>query len=312
MACLAVSCSGSSIWSTSDERGVHGPAQESFWSATSYATLHGELSPAGANLWDCRPTKAHPRPVVLVHGTWVDQYQSFAKLAPRLAEHGYCVFSLNLGKLENADYLMAKRYGAADIQRSAQELAAFVQRVKDRTKTEQVDLVGWSQGGVIIRSYLKYEGGASLQDPEQHQVKRVVTLGSPHRGTTLSGLASLVVWGGWLDYFPELIGPAGTQLVTGSPFLRALNEGGETYPGIEYTSIYTPFDAIVNPPENARLTASPGATVRNINVHEGCESDFSTHEALPFSERSIALTMRALDPDADLPVPCEIQIGSVL
>lgn len=313
LASFAIGCSEAAWWSPTDAKMTDAvaPVQGSFWAATSYASDHEDATPPGSNRWDCKLSAKHPRPVVLVHGTWVDQYQSFASLAPRLAEEGYCVFSLNLGRTVDAEFPMAKLYGTNDIHESAKELAGFVGQVKEKSGAGQVDLVGWSQGGIIIRTYLKYQGGANLKNPARNEVKRVVTLGSPHRGTTLSGLASLVAWGGLLDVFPEYIGPAGPQLVEGSPFLAKLNQGGETFAGIEYTSIYSPFDEIVNPSENARLEAVPGAVVHNIDVHEACDVDFSTHEALPYAKRSLALTLQALDPQGQHHVPCELQIASV-
>lgn len=287
------------------------PVQSNFWSATHYSTLYKDATPPGANRWDCQPSVKHPRPVILVHGTWVDQYQSFAALAPRLAKQGYCVFSLNLGKTQGANYALARLYGTNDIMASARELAEFVREVQSKTGAKKVDMVGWSQGGVIIRRYLKYEGGASRHDPSHNRVQRVVTLGSPHRGTSLSGLATFARWAGMLDWVPEYIGPAGPQLVSDSPFIRDLNEGGETFPGIEYTAIYSPYDEVVNPPEIARLQAQPGAIVHNVDVNEGCTLDFSTHEALPYAKRSLAFTLRALDPETPIEIPCELQLGSM-
>lgn len=287
------------------------PVQSNYWSATLYAVEHEDIEPPGANDWNCKPSLEHPRPVILIHGTWVDQYQSFAALAPLLSGHGYCVFSLNLGKTKGAQSLMAQRYGTNLIEHSAKELAAFVDRVSAATDSSKVDFVGWSQGGVIIRTYLKYEGGAHETDPRKHRVRRVVTMGAPHRGTTLSGVATLARWGGLLGLAPDLLGPAATQMIVGSDFLTALNTGGETYAGIEYTAIYSPFDEIVNPTENARLQAVAGATVHNINVNENCALDFSTHEALPYATRSLAFALNALDPDHASEVPCELQLGSV-
>ena len=49
----------------SDTRGV-GPEIRGFQAAFAYP--FPEAAPAGANDWACRPTAAHPRPVVLVHG----------------------------------------------------------------------------------------------------------------------------------------------------------------------------------------------------------------------------------------------------
>lgn len=310
---LALSCAGKTLLQSSGPPDARrGPVQTNYWSASLYEADHGQIEPLGSNDWNCKPSLVHPRPVILIHGTWVDQYQSFAALAPRLAEEGYCVFSLNLGKTKGAESVMAQRYGTNLIGQSAKELAGFVKRVLVATQSPQVDLLGWSQGGLIIRSYLKDEGGANPTDPTKHQVKRVVTLGAPHRGTTLSGVATLARWGGLLGMAPELLGPAAAQMVVGSEFLRGLNEGGETFPGIEYTAIYSPFDEIVNPAENASLQAVAGATVHNINVHEDCALDFSTHEALPYAKRSVAFALNALDPGASRKIPCELQVGSVL
>lgn len=309
---FALSCAGKTLLESNAPPDIQQtPVHTNFWSASHHASEHEDLVPAGANDWNCKPSLKHPRPVILIHGTWVDQYQSFAALAPTLAEQGYCVFSLNLGKTEGADSMMAQRYGTNYIEQSAKELATFVKRVQASTRSAKVDLLGWSQGGIIIRTYLKYEGGAHQSDPSKHQVRHVVTLGAPHRGTTLSGLATLARWGGFLGLAPDLLGPAAPQMVVGSKFLEKLNAGGETYPGIEYTAIYSPFDEIVNPAENARLHAVAGATVHNIDVHEDCALDFSTHEALPYAKRSLAFVRRALDPSEAAKIPCELQVGSV-
>lgn len=308
---FALGCAGKTLLGGPKPRPTNAPVQSNYWSATFLAVEHSDMVPVGANDWNCKPSAKHPRPVILVHGTWVDQYQSFAALAPRLAGQGYCVFSLNLGKTKGAQSVLAQRYGTNLIEKSAKELASFVQRVQSETQSPKVDLVGWSQGGLTIRAYLKYEGGAHPADSAKHRVYRVVTMGAPHRGTTLSGVATLAQWGGLLGLAPELLGPAATQMIVGSNFLRKLNEGGETFPGIAYTAIYSPFDEIVNPTDNARLRASPGMDVQNINVHEACALDFSTHEGLPYAKRSIAFALNALDPENEVDVPCELQLGSV-
>lgn len=206
---------------------------------------------------------------------------------------------------------MAKLFGTNHIRESAGELGRFVKQVQRASGAQQVDLVGWSQGGVIIRTYLKYAGGASPSEPARNLVKRVVTLGSPHHGTALSGIVDLAKWTGMFEYAPRWLGPASPELVSGSPFLRELNEGGETFAGIHYTSIYSSFDTIVNPPATAKLSQERGATVQNIDLQEGCALDFSSHEALPFARRSVALVLQALDPERTEALPCELQLASV-
>lgn len=70
---------------------------------------------------------------------------------PRLVEEGYCVYTLNLGETLGVRATIAKLYGTNHIRESAGELGRFVERVQDASGAPQVDLVGWSQGEVIIR-----------------------------------------------------------------------------------------------------------------------------------------------------------------
>jgi hypothetical protein len=51
----------------------------------------------GANN-NCKPSSAHPYPVVLVHATLADEGSNWVTLAPLLANEGYCVYSFNYGE----------------------------------------------------------------------------------------------------------------------------------------------------------------------------------------------------------------------
>lgn len=101
-----------------------GPPQDNFLSAFAYTAGRPTAVPTGANDWDCRPSAARPRPVVLVHGTFENRYANWAGLAPKLKDAGYCVYALNYGG--SSGPLM----GTGDIPTSARQLAAFVDRVR--------------------------------------------------------------------------------------------------------------------------------------------------------------------------------------
>src|ERR1700712_2289754 len=65
------------------------PVNYSFTAAIAYTLLHPGQPPVGANDWTCKPTSAHPDPVVLVHGTFADMTDSWEALSPLLANAGY-------------------------------------------------------------------------------------------------------------------------------------------------------------------------------------------------------------------------------
>lgn len=273
------------------------PELHSFPAAFAYSVAHPDVDPPGANDWACRPTARHPLPVVLVHGTWENRYNNFAQLSPALKRDGYCVFALDYGDTDE-DLLSQPEFikGNGDIRRSAKELAVFVDRVRAATGVAQVDIVGHSQGGMMPRQYLKFEGGYG-------KVRTLVTLGATHHGTTLSGIATFADTLGLLGFTPPILGAAAAQQARGSDFLAALNDGGDTVPGVSYVVIATRYDEVTTPYQSTFLTAGPGATVRNITLQDGCPIDLSDHLSMTYSWRAIGHVRRALDPAAPTP-PC--------
>lgn len=209
----------------------------------------------GANDWDCAPSAEHPRPVVLVHGTFVTPNLNWARLAPMLKEEGYCVFAPTYGR--RAGLPLVAAIGPVD--KSAEQLATFVDGVLEATGAEQVDLVGHSQGGMMPRWYLRFLGGAA-------KVKKFVAWAPSNHGTTLSGLVPLAKLVPGATQVVRGVCPACADQLPGSPFLQTLNAGHETEPGVAYTVIATDHDAIVTPVESAFLT---GENVANVMLRHG-------------------------------------------
>ncbi|MFH8290734.1 esterase/lipase family protein [Streptomyces sp. NPDC018059] len=245
----------------------------------------------GWNDYDCEPSAAHPRPVVLVHGTFGNSVDNWLVLAPYLVARGYCVYSLDYGQLEGVPFF----HGLGPIEKSAEQLDGFVDKVLASTGAQEADLVGHSQGGMMPRHYLKFLGGAD-------KVNALIGLAPDNHGTTLLGLTRL------LPHFPgveDLLTtrtPALADQVAGSPFLTKLNAGGDTVPGVRYTVIATKYDEVVTP-YRSQFLDGPG--VRNVTVQDLCRADVSEHVAVGILDRVAHHEVaNALDPAHATPSTC--------
>src|SRR3984957_11858144 len=85
----------------------------------------------------CKPSAAHPYPVVLVHATFADEGSNWVTLAPLLANAGYCVDAFNYGE-PILSVLFGNVDGLGHITQSAEELKTFVNKVLSQTKASQV------------------------------------------------------------------------------------------------------------------------------------------------------------------------------
>ena len=93
--------------------------------------------------------------MILVHGTFENQDDNWQAASPLLVNHGYCVFAFNYGGATAADPVQ----GTGAIAASAHQLAGFVSRVPGATHARRVDIVGHSQGGMMLRYYIDFLGG---------------------------------------------------------------------------------------------------------------------------------------------------------
>lgn len=182
-------------------------------------------------------------PVIFVHG-FTGSSSSFDEMKQWLIAEGW-----------PSNYLYAIQYSnttGSNID-NAYELQSFVKTVLRQTKANKVDLVAHSMGGLSTRYYIKYLEGANTVDD-------LVTLGSPHHGTTSS-------------YF-GLFTAGAREMVPGSPFLNDLNSNDETPDGadstaiVQYTSVYSSSDTVINPYTSSFINGARNEEISGVS-HSG-------------------------------------------
>ena len=215
-----------------------------------------------------------PGPVLLVPG-YGGSTESLQPLAARLTAAG-----------RDANVVPVPGDGTGDLVAAAAALATAVDDALARSGADSVDVVGYSAGGVIARLWAA-DGGAA-------QARRVLTLGSPHHGTTLADLATGVAPGQC---------PVGCQqLTTDSGLLARLNAGDETPTGPTWVSVWSTADQTVTPPDSARLDGALDLTVQSV-----CADSRVAHGQLPDDPvvQGIVLAELAAGPPVQLgPADC--------
>jgi lipase (class 2) len=238
----------------------------------------------------------HDTPVLLIPGTTLTSKEDFSwnyERAFTATSRPYCAVRL-------PDHAMG------DIQHSA-EYVAYAIRTMARRAGRKIGVVGHSQGGMIGRWALKYwpDTRADMDD--------LIGLAPSNHGTADATA---------LCAAPVGCQPSVWQQRPDSRFLTALNTDRETYPGIDYTVVYTNTDEVVTPnlspssltngliprsvgslsPAGSLLppASSPlrggGDNVRNIAVQGICPGHLADHLTIGTSDPvAYALVVDALD-----------------
>lgn len=193
---------------------------------------------------DCDPfTHPETEPVLLVHGTFTSGHEQFDwnyALLLRSTGHDVCIVTY-------------PNRGLDDMQISAEYVARAVQRIHAESG-RKVDMVGHSQGALMPRWAVKWWPSvqAALDD--------FVLLAGPNHGTAIAA-----------GSLPGGQPAAFHQIRPTSRFIEALNADDETPGEVDYTTIYTATDELVQPPETAALDlAAPGPRVSNILTQDLC------------------------------------------
>jgi len=268
---------------------VQYPVTYNLLTAVGASLFNPAASPPGVNVAGCVPSPAHPRPVVLVGGTFSNMTDSWSGIGPILANQGYCVYSASYGG--DPTWLVQS---IGPTLTSAQTVAAFIDKVRSQTGAPKVDLVGWSQGGLIGEYYLKAMGGAS-------KVANFIGLAPSTHGTDLNGLAYLAgAFPGANNFLGAICGACVDQQ-HGSAVLNAVNTGPITQPGVKYTVIETYYEFVVTPIGSSFIN-EPG--VNNQWVQNYCPLALTDHIQMTYDRAVWSMISNALNPTGSQQVNC--------
>jgi triacylglycerol esterase/lipase EstA (alpha/beta hydrolase family) len=253
-----------------------------------------QAATGGNNDFGCRPSAAHPDPVVLLHGTFATYYEDLNFLQASLASQGYCTFSLTYGAYPQFPLVG----GLAPVVQSSLEIKNYVEKVRTATGAAKVDVVGHSEGGLQALYLAKMQGIAS-------EINRVVAIAPPTHGATASGLLTLaeaLLPGGQatFDTIVKTLGlPVFADELTGGSAVVALNNGPVAQPGVAYTIITSRVDELVTPTETS-FVREPG--VDNEYVQDSCPFDPVGHIGEAYDLNVWHLVGNALDPAHATPI----------
>ena len=280
---------------------AEGPNMSSWSSAIEFAKRNPGTKVPGTNDFTCTPRKG-THPVVLIPGTTEDAFITWSYYGPRMQAAGLCVYTFNYNPMSHP--LVEAVSTTGNIYSTAAFMAHFVDKVLKSTGADKVDLVGHSQGGgPLPRAYIKYYGG-------DKKVNHLIGIVPSNKGTSILGMEK---------FLNEPGTPANTimsagarygnlesapQQLQGSTFLKDLNAGGMTAPGVKYTVIATRFDNRVFPWTNA-LIPEPGA--KNIVIQDVCPLDHSAHTNITYDPMTYQVVANALEPQRATPVRCSVR-----
>jgi hypothetical protein len=164
----------------------------------------------------------------------------------------------------------------------AGEYVVHALRTMSRAAHRDVDVVGYSQGGMVPRWALRFW-------PDTRElVDDVIGLSPSNHGTLDADLACRLS-----------CNPSFHQQASRSRFLQALNSGAETFAGIDYTVAYTFTDEVVvpnaGPAASSPLRTGKGR-IANIALQEVCPGHVADHFQIGSSDAvGYALVVDALD-----------------
>ena len=214
--------------------------------------LAGCLVGAVAGCTPASPAAPDADPVIIAGGTGAPR-EFYEPLASRLRAGGYAVFI----------YTIPSPLGAFDD--SAPSFETVLEWVLAQTGRSKADVIGHSQGVILVRYAAKFLGGGP-------RIDTLVSLsGGIHGSTLASGVDAAA---GCLGL--ELC----KQAAVGSEFLQQLNEPNDAIAGVHHVNITTIHEQIATPYTNNLMYGTGDIT--NVVVQEQCPGNQVEHLLLAF------------------------------
>ena len=261
-------------------------------------------NPPGANDFSCKPSAAHPEPVVMTHGILGDRVTNWQTYAPLLKNNGYCVFAITYGQSPLLPAPLNQALGGlTTIEDSALQLKAFVAQVLAATGANKVDILEPAPRApscpTTTPSSSAARGTSTSTSRSRRSGTRPAVADSPRSRRSVRWRSRPARPGTELT---NLVAPALGEMIGGSPFFTKLQSGGTTkVPGITYTNITTKYDELVTPYTSGFETGETNLVVQNY-----CTTDYTEHFEIVADPVAAALVLNALDPAHPRAVPCTL------
>jgi pimeloyl-ACP methyl ester carboxylesterase len=232
-------------------------------------------------------TRGGRAPVLLLPGTTMDPAVGFSWNYERAFDDlGWRWCAVTLPFNATGDVQVAGEYVVSAL------------RTLSTASGQRVDVLGWSQGGMVGRWALRFwpDTRALVDD--------LVGLSPSNHGTAVADLACVAA-----------CNPSFWQQRSISAFTAALNSGAETFAGVSYTVAYTRLDEVVVPnagprPSSALTTGS--GRIANIATQDICPLNVADHFAIgSYDPVGFAIAMDALTHDGPA-VPARIARSTCL
>ncbi|MFF2111246.1 esterase/lipase family protein [Rhodococcus koreensis] len=159
---------------------------------------------------------------------------------------------------------------------------------------DRVDLVGHSQGGLVPLFYINHLGGES-------KIGTMIGVAPATHGISAYGMLNFLAAHSQAKDAVGKVIPAVDDGTAGSAFVTGTGEGGMTRPGVEYATVSSRHDLVVQLSESQ---LPPGPNVSNVVVQEFCPEDLTNHGTMVYDDITLRIVRNLLDPATAVAPAC--------